>query len=188
MGRADRRPQPKRGGTRCYSSKVSAACGQQLDWRGVRHTRESCGGADPRGHLRESYAPSSPIKSTSDLDRHHVCRGIISSTTTRWRLFEPPTTISGYGHFDSDDYSIHYSTPWGSPTSSSIRCGQQLDWRGFSHTRECEPADTKCRHPQPSGACFWSSQVTSGCGLHAALYGDICAPLMNRAATPSTGL
>ena len=55
-----------------YSSRVSVACGQQLDWRGVRHTRESCGDADPRGHLRESYAPSISIKSAPDLDRHHM--------------------------------------------------------------------------------------------------------------------
>ena len=55
-----------------YSSRVSVACGQQLDWRGVRHTRELCGDADPRGHLRESYAPSISIKSAPDLDRHHM--------------------------------------------------------------------------------------------------------------------
>ena len=55
-----------------YSSRVSVACGQQLDWRGVRQTRELCGDADPRGHLRESYAPSISIKSAPDLDRHHM--------------------------------------------------------------------------------------------------------------------
>ena len=55
-----------------FSSRVSVACGQQLDWRGVRHTRELCGDADPRGHLRESYAPSISIKSASDLDCHHM--------------------------------------------------------------------------------------------------------------------
>ena len=55
-----------------YSSRVSVACGQQLDWRGVRHTLELCGDADPRGHLRESYAPPISIKSASDLGRHHM--------------------------------------------------------------------------------------------------------------------
>jgi len=55
-----------------FSSRVSVACGQQLDWRGVRHTRELCGDADPSGHLRESYTPSTSIKSTSDLDRLHM--------------------------------------------------------------------------------------------------------------------
>ena len=59
-------------GAYLFSSKVSVACGQQLDWRGVRHTRELCGDADPRGHLRESYAPSISIKSAPDLDRHHM--------------------------------------------------------------------------------------------------------------------
>jgi hypothetical protein len=34
-----------------FSSRVSVASGQQLDWRGVRHTRELCGDADPSGHL-----------------------------------------------------------------------------------------------------------------------------------------
>ena len=55
-----------------FSSRVSVASGQQLDWRGVRHTRELCGDADPSGHLRESYTPSISIKSTSDLGRHHM--------------------------------------------------------------------------------------------------------------------
>jgi hypothetical protein len=65
-------PSHPRWGAYFYSSRVSVACGQQLDWRGVRHTRELCGDADPRGHLRESYAPSISIKSASDLDCHHM--------------------------------------------------------------------------------------------------------------------
>ena len=65
-------PSHPRGGAYLYSSRVSVASGQQLDWRGVRHTRELCGDADPRGHLRESYAPSMSIKSASDLDHHHM--------------------------------------------------------------------------------------------------------------------
>ena len=64
-------------GAYLFSSKVSVACGQQLDWRGVRHTRELCGDADPCGHLRESYAPLISIKSTSDLDRHHMPWGYL---------------------------------------------------------------------------------------------------------------
>jgi hypothetical protein len=64
-------------GAYLFSSKVSVACGQQLDWCGVRHTRELCGDADPRGHLRESYAPSISMKSTSDLDRHHMPWGFL---------------------------------------------------------------------------------------------------------------
>jgi len=65
-------PSHPRWGAYLYSSRVSVACGQQLDWRGVRHTRELCGDADPRGHLRESYAPSISIKSASDLGCHHM--------------------------------------------------------------------------------------------------------------------
>ena len=125
-----------------FSSKVSVACGQQLDWCGVRHTRELCGDADPRGHLRESYAPSFSIKSTSDLDRPHM----------PWGYLEHNKSMSPLGaannHVRLRQISTLMTTPFstppfgGGPISSSIRCGQQLDWRGVSHTRECEPADT----------------------------------------------
>ena len=83
-------PSHPRWGAYLYSSRVSVACGQQLDWRGVRHTRELCGDADPRGHLLE----------VASWSRQKPC----------------PVTAN----FDSDDYSILYSTPRGGPISSSI--------------------------------------------------------------------
>jgi len=127
-----------------YSSRVSVACGQQLDWRGVRHTRESCGDADPSGHLREFYAPLISMKSTSDLDRDHM----------PWDCLEHDNSMSPFLSRQqpwlrqtSSLMTTPFNTPpVGEPYLEQLFCGQQLDWRGVSHTRECEPADTKCRY------------------------------------------
>ena len=96
-------PSHPRWGACLYSSRVSVACGQQLDWRGVRHTRELCGDADPCGHLRESYAPSIAIKSASDLDRHHMpwdylehnnSRSPLGATNNHVRLWQTSTRMT----------------------------------------------------------------------------------------------
>ena len=96
-------------GAYLFSSKVSVACGQQLDWCGVRHTRELCGDADPRGHLRESYAPSFSIKSTSDLDRPHM----------PWGYLEHNKSMSPLGaannHVRLRQSSTRMTTPFSTP-------------------------------------------------------------------------
>ena len=96
-------------GAYLFSSKVSVACGQQLGWRGVRHTRELCGDADPRGHLRESYAPSISMKSTSDLDRHHM----------PWGFLEHNKSMSPLGaannHVRLRQSSTRMTTPFSTP-------------------------------------------------------------------------
>ena len=88
------------GGAYLYSSRVSVACGQQLDWRGVRHTRESCGDADPSGLIRESYAPTISIKSASDLDHHHMS----------WDFLEQNNSMSPLGAANNHVRSWQTST------------------------------------------------------------------------------
>lgn len=124
-------------GAYLFSSKVSVACGQQLDWRGVRHTRELCGDADPRGHLRESYAPSISMKSTSDLDRHHMPWGFLEHNKSMSWSRQQPRSVTA--KFDSDDYSVLHSTLWGRPISSSIRAASSSTGAGLATPENVSP-------------------------------------------------
>ena len=117
-----------------FSSRVSVACGQQLDWRGVRHTRELCGDADPRGHLRESYAPSISIKSTSDLGHHHM----------PWGYLEHNNSMSPLGAANNHARLWQTSTPMttGGPLRVAFDAASSSTGAGLATPENVSPPDT----------------------------------------------
>jgi hypothetical protein len=126
-------------GAYLFSSKVSVACGQLLDWRGVRHTRELCGDADPRGHLRESYVPSISMKSTSDLDRHHMPWGFLEHN----KSMSPLGAANNHVRLrqSSTRMTAPFSTPpfWGRSISSSTRAASSSTGAGLAAPENASP-------------------------------------------------